>query len=188
MQEWCKNLQIKLELIVGYFPERNGIAERYNRSILERANAMQFGAGFPESYWELARICATYLKNRSPCRDRDVTSWKEWYGKKPSAKHYGVFGCAAYVQILREKRKMRNNKKWKGVFVGYHEDIDQIWRIRDSINKKIREATSVSFDEVFRNKSSEELLKSLAENSDQESDIETDIDSDSDDPESTPQI
>ena len=52
----------------------------------------------------------------------------------------------------------------------------------------IKEATSVSFDEALSNKSSEELLKSLADNSDQESDIETDIDSGSDNPEPTLRI
>ena len=111
MQEWCKNLQIKLELTVRYFPEANGIAERCNRSILKRANAMRFGAGLPRSYWELACICPKYLKNRSPSRDRDVTSWEEWYSKRPSAKHYRVFGCPAYVQIPKEKKKKLSNKK-----------------------------------------------------------------------------
>ncbi len=74
MQEWCKNLQIKLELTRGYFLEGNRIVKRCNRSILERANAMQFGEGLPGSYWELACICIKYLKNRSFSRDRDVTS------------------------------------------------------------------------------------------------------------------
>ena len=74
MQEWCKNLQIKLELTVGYFLEANGIAKRCNRSILERANAIRFSAGLPGSYWKLACICITYLKNRSTSGDGDVTS------------------------------------------------------------------------------------------------------------------
>ena len=38
---------------------------------------MRFGADLPGSYWELAYICATYLKNRSPSRDKDVTSWEK---------------------------------------------------------------------------------------------------------------
>ena len=73
MKEWCKSLQIQLEATVGYFPEANGIAERCNRSILEKANAMRFEAGLPGSYWELACICATYLKNQNPTREKDVT-------------------------------------------------------------------------------------------------------------------
>ena len=113
MQELCKNLQIRLELTKGYFLEANEIAERCNRSILERSNDMQFGASLPGSYWELAYICATYLKNRSSSRYRDVTSWEKWYSKRLSATHYRVFGCPAYVQILKKKRKKLSNKNWK---------------------------------------------------------------------------
>ena len=110
MKEWCKSLQIQLEATVGYFPEANGIAERCNRSILEKANAMRFEAGLLGSYWELARIRATYLKNRSPTREKDVTPWEAWYSKRPSAKHYKIFGCPAYVQIPKEKRRKLTNK------------------------------------------------------------------------------
>ena len=105
-----------------------------------------------------------------------MISWEEWYSKRPSAKHYRVFGCPAYVQIPKGKRKKQSNKKWKGVYVGYHEDKDQIWKIWDFIEKKIREATSVTFDETFSNQGSEELRKSLVDNSDQESDVETNAD------------
>ncbi len=136
----------------------------------------------------MACICATYLKNRSPSRDRDSTSWEECYGKQPSVKHYRVFGCSAYVQIPKEKRKKLSDKKWKGIFVGYHEDTDRIWKIWNLDDKKIREATSVTFDQTFGNKSSEELLKSLADHSDQESDTESDTDLDYDDPKPVLQI
>ena len=54
IKEWCQSLQIKLETTVGYFPEANGIAERCNQTILEKANAMRFEAGLPGPYWELA--------------------------------------------------------------------------------------------------------------------------------------
>ncbi len=111
----------------------------------------------PGRYWELACICTTYLKNRSPSQGRDTNSWEKWYCKRPSAKHYMVFGCLAYVQIPKKKRMKLSDKKWKGVFVGYHEDTDQIGKIWDFDDKKIREATSVTFDETFGNKSSEEL-------------------------------
>ncbi len=69
MKEWCRSLQIKFEATVGYFSEANGISERWNQTILEKANAIRFETGLPGSYWELACICATYLKNRSSSRD-----------------------------------------------------------------------------------------------------------------------
>ncbi len=80
------------------------------------------------------------------------------------------------IQIPKEKRKKLGDKKWKGIFVGYYEYTDRIWKIWDLDNKKIREATSVTFHKTLGNKSREELLKSLADNSDQESDTEGDSD------------
>lgn len=166
MKKWCKSLQIQLEATVGYFPKANGIDERCNQSILEKANAMRFEAGLPGNYWELAGICATYLKNRSPTREKKITLWEAWYGKRPSAKHYKIFGCPAYVHILKEKRKKLSNKKWKGIFVGYHSTTDRIWKIWDPVDCKVREATSVEFDESFSNNRSEALLESLQDDID----------------------
>lgn len=98
MQEWCKNLQIKLEITVGYFFHRQMELPKVVTDPFQKEQ-------MPGSYWKLACICVTYLKNRSPSRDKNVTSWEEWYGKRPSAKDYRVFGCPAYVQIPKEKRK-----------------------------------------------------------------------------------
>ena len=126
MKKWYKSLKIQLEATVGYFLGANGIAERCNRSILEKANAMCFEAGLPGSYWELADICTTYLKNRSPTREKDIIPWKAWYSKRPSARHYKIFGCPAYIHIPKEKKKKLNDKKWKGIFMGYHSTTDRI--------------------------------------------------------------
>ncbi len=63
-----------------------------------------------------------------------------------------------------------------------------MWKIWDPIDKKIRETTSVSIDETFSKKSSEEFLKSLADYSNQELDIKTGTNSDSDDPEPSSRI
>ncbi len=76
MKEWCRSLQIKFEATVGYFPEANGIAERYNQTIPENANAIRFEVGLQGPYCELTCICAMYFKNRSPSRIRDTISWK----------------------------------------------------------------------------------------------------------------
>ena len=137
---------------------------------------------------QVACIYATYFKNRSPSRDKNVTSWEEWHGKKPNAKYYRVFRCSAFVQIPKEKKKNLSNKKWKRLFVGYHKNIDRIWKIWDPIDKKIKKATSFSFDGAFSNKNSKELLKFHGNDSDQKLDIETDTDSVSDDPKLTPPI
>lgn len=139
-----------MEFTVGYFPEANGVAERCNLSLLEKANA-SFEAGLPGSYWEFACVCATYLKNRSPTQGKDITPWEAWSNKRPSVKHYSIFCCPDCVQIPKEKRNKLDNKKWKGVFVGYHDDTDRIWKIWDPADCKVKEPTSIVFDENFSN-------------------------------------
>ena len=50
-------------------------------------------------------MTACYLINRSPSSSLgDKTPHEVWYGKKPSLRHLRVFGCEAYVYILKEKR------------------------------------------------------------------------------------
>lgn len=77
--------------------------------------------------------------------------------------------------------------------MGYYKDTDQIWKIWVPIDKKIRKVIFITFDKIFSNKASEELLKFLANDSNQdESDqvlnIKADIDFDSDGLESVLQI
>ena len=50
MENWCSARGTMLEPTIGYSPESNGIAERCNRSILEKANALRFEAGLGAEY------------------------------------------------------------------------------------------------------------------------------------------
>ena len=49
-----------------YTPEQNGVAERFNRTLMEKVRPMLFDAKLDFSYWAQAAITATYAKNRSP--------------------------------------------------------------------------------------------------------------------------
>ena len=65
---------------------------------------MNSEAGLPRFYWELAYICAIYLKNRSLFIEKNVIPWEAWYNKRPNARRYKVFGYLVYVQIPKEKK------------------------------------------------------------------------------------
>lgn len=173
---------IQFKATVGYVPKANKIAEWCNWLIPKKANAMHFEAGLLGSYWVLACICITYFNNWSSSREKNIILWKTWYNKWFGTKHYKIFGCPAYIQLPKKKRNKLANKKWKGIFVGYHENTDRIWKFWDPVDKKIREIKSVIFVKTFSIKSSEELLNSFTDFN-QESDtseISTDTDPDSD--------
>ena len=53
-------------------------------------------------------------------QSREVTPFEEWFNKKPSIKHFKVFGVTAYLKILKELRKKFDSMSSKPlIFVGY---------------------------------------------------------------------
>lgn len=66
--KFCRVNGIHHEETVTYTPEQNGVAERMNRTIIERAKCMLFDADLDDSYWAEACNMAEYLINRSVCK------------------------------------------------------------------------------------------------------------------------
>ena len=87
-------------------PEMNGLAERMNRTILEKAKCMCVHAGLPYSLWAEAASTATYIYNRLPNAPLKGKSPHElWYGRKPDLSHLKVFSCVAYALVPEAKRR-----------------------------------------------------------------------------------
>ena len=107
----------------AYTPEQNGLIERTWRSISEAAIAMLITANLSEPYWELARECAGYIRNRivggHPSND-PLSPFEKFYGIKPHVKDFKIFGVWAYV-LIPVKEKNHAPKAEQGIFVGYSE-------------------------------------------------------------------
>ena len=105
---------------VPYNPQQNGVAERVNRTIFEKARAMLFDAKLPKAYWAEAVNTAIYLKNHSPTQSLKNRIPEEiWTGKQVNLSHLRVFGCEAHVLIPKEKRTKLEPKTQTCKFVGY---------------------------------------------------------------------
>jgi hypothetical protein len=57
---------IKREYTVPHNPQQNGVAERKNRSIVERAKAMIHDQHLPMFLWVEASMTVVYVHHRSP--------------------------------------------------------------------------------------------------------------------------
>lgn len=67
---------------------QNGIAERFNRTILELVRAMLIARDLPQFLWAEAAAHAVYLRNRAPSKALDgMTPEEAWTGKKPDVSH-----------------------------------------------------------------------------------------------------
>lgn len=98
-----------------YCHEHNGLVERLNRTIQERARALLFEAGFPANKWGLAIHAACYIYNRTPHSSIEfVTPFEMLYGKPPDVSTLKVFGSCAYAldeQVPKGKKFQPRSKK-----------------------------------------------------------------------------
>ena len=62
---FCKTNGIHKQFIVPYTPQRNGVAERKNGTIMEMACNMMEAKHFPNEYWAEEVRTAIYIMN--PC-------------------------------------------------------------------------------------------------------------------------
>jgi hypothetical protein len=61
-----------LQSTVLYTPEQNGVAERYNRTLIEATHSMLVDAGFPNRFG-LKQLHQAFLRNRSPTKPKATT-------------------------------------------------------------------------------------------------------------------
>ncbi|RVW20652.1 Retrovirus-related Pol polyprotein from transposon TNT 1-94 [Vitis vinifera] len=64
--KYCAAQGIRMEKTIPGTPQQNGVAERMNRTLNERARSMRLHAGLPKTFWADAVSTAAYLINRGP--------------------------------------------------------------------------------------------------------------------------
>src|SRR5271168_512426 len=85
-------------LTVHDTPEHNGVAERLNRTLLERVRSMLHASGIPKFLWGEAIKHAVYLKNRTATKVLDgKTPYEVFHGTKPNLKGLPEFGARVWV-------------------------------------------------------------------------------------------
>lgn len=162
-KKYCIDSGIQIEYTVPYTPEQNGVAERMNRTLLERARTMMLESGLPKFLWSEAVICAVYLTNRSPTKalqgvNLNKTPAELWFDKKPDVSKLKVFGCIAYTHVPKEKRGKLDMKSQKNVLVGYAVNGYRLWDIYNNI---VVIARDIIFDEKnFYNANSSDIQDS----------------------------
>jgi len=82
---------------VSYTPEQNGLAERMNRTLTEKARCMLFDAKLENDLWAEAINTAAYIINRSPSRGLKDQTEEFWTGNKSNLEHLRIFGSKAMV-------------------------------------------------------------------------------------------
>ncbi|MBW0552465.1 hypothetical protein O181_092180 [Austropuccinia psidii MF-1] len=77
-----------------YTPEHSGIAERENRTILDKARCLLLTANLPNQYWAEAINTSTFLTNILPKPSKkNLSPYFLWTTQSPKIKRIRTFGC-----------------------------------------------------------------------------------------------
>ncbi|WVY98367.1 hypothetical protein V8G54_030518 [Vigna mungo] len=143
---FCKEKGIKRHRTVVGTPQQNGLAERMNRTILERVRCMLLGSGLSKAFWGEAANTAVYLINRSPSSALNFkTPMEVWSGRPADYSHLRVFGSLAFAHVRGDKL---DSRAARCIFLGYADGVKgyRLWRL-DSPSKLII-SRDVIFDET----------------------------------------
>lgn len=143
-----KRKGIQIQPTVAYSPQQNGVAERFNRTLVEKVRTMLIDSNMPKYMWCEAVLAGTYILNRCPTASLsdNRTPAEYWTGVKPDLSKLRIFGCKAFAWVPGQLRKKLDNKSREAVMVGYAPNGYRLW---DRSSRKIFIARDIKFDLIY---------------------------------------
>ena len=147
MIEFCRHKMIKQEFTVPYNPEQNGMAERYDRTLIEMTSCMLGEANMDKLYWCEAMMTAVDIRNVLPSAPSPkACPFETLFHRKPSINVMRVFGSLCYAHIAKEKRRKLDDSGLRSRFLGYAKQ-NKAYRLLDDTTGRIVISRSVTFSE-----------------------------------------
>ncbi|KAL3835280.1 hypothetical protein ACJIZ3_003671 [Penstemon smallii] len=144
---YCRSQGIRHQKTPPKTPQLNGLAERMNRTLVERVRCLLSEAKLSRSFWGEALNTVVHVINLSPTisLSGDVPD-SVWFGKTVSYDHLRVFGCKAFVHVPKDERSKLDAKTRQCIFIGYGND-EFGYRFYDPVEKKLVRSRDVIFME-----------------------------------------
>jgi transposase InsO family protein len=159
VKEFCANKGIVHQKTNPYSSQENGIAERLNRTLMEKTRAMIQGSELGDEYWGEALLTASHVRNRTVSQVHGKTPLEMLTGKKPQVNNLRVFGSTAFVHVPSQRRQKLDAVAKKAVFLGYEANTKG-YRIMRKRDKRVVVSKDVTFqEEEIRADSSGDFLK-----------------------------
>ena len=98
-------------------PQRYGVSERRNHTLLDMVRSMMYLTDLPLLFWDYALETAAFTLNRAPSKSAEMTPYELWFSNKPKLSFLKVWGCDAYVKKFQPDKL--EPKLEKCVFIEY---------------------------------------------------------------------
>src|SRR6266516_4845258 len=112
-----KNCGIVSQLTPPGTPQRHGVSERRNRTLLDMVRSMMSLTDLLLSFWGYALETAAFTLNRAPSKSVETTPYELCFGNKPKPSFLKVWGCDTCVKRLHPDKL--EPKSEKCIFIGY---------------------------------------------------------------------
>lgn len=145
--DFCSFKGITRELTPPYTPQRNGVAERRNRSLLDITRCLLLDKALPGHLWgEAVKAAGDILNLRSTKKHPDMTPNELFFGKKPSIAHLCIFGSPVFAHVPKTKRSKLDPRSEKCVLLSFDETA-KAYRCYRPSTRKIFISRDVFIDE-----------------------------------------
>lgn len=145
---------IKLEQAPANTPQHNSVAERYNRTVMERTRAQMIHGAIPKYLWGEIVLATAHILNLSPTSSVDDVPVNLWqHHCAGNGAHLAdpsflrVLGCRAFTHIHKGDRRKLDNTAHDLIHVGYEPD-SKAYQLWDPVTRKVVVSRDVTFDEA----------------------------------------
>ncbi|GJW25064.1 putative ribonuclease H-like domain-containing protein [Tanacetum coccineum] len=145
MNEFYGLKGIKREFSVARTPQKNRVAERKNRTLIEAARTMLADSLLPTVFWAEAVNTACYVLNRVlVIKPHNKTYYELIIGRPQSISFMRPFGCPVTILNTLDPLGKFDGKAEEGFLVGYSVN-SKAFRVFNSQTRKVEENLHVNF-------------------------------------------
>ena len=101
---------------------QNKVAEQRNRTLLNMVRSMMSYSTLPILFWGYTLQTTVDILNVVPSKAILKIPLELWCGRKPSLRHYRIWGCPAHVLNRRNTGKL-DSRTEVCLFIGYQKGI-----------------------------------------------------------------
>lgn len=146
IQSALKDIGVLWEETAPHTSQHHGVAERFNRRILDMVRSALVESGLPHTLWPECATAAVHTHNRIAVKGQVASPYEKLTGRVPTVGHLRVWGCPCTVHIPLELQKSKlDPRAEQGRMVGYSETNPKAWLVL--IDGVIKLRTGVIFDE-----------------------------------------